>query len=382
MHLLRSDRFPAFLLLGAAALGLILANLPFGEALVDWSHTEIGAGAFALSISHWVTDLLLAIFFFTAAVELQFEFTKGQLNSPAKAVKPAIAAFGGVIVPIIIYLLIAGRGETATGWPVPTATDIAFAMGVLAMFGRGLPQQVRVFLLALAIIDDIVGIGFIAFLFAKDIGFGALGLGALLIVVFGALSRVVSRRNAPVLVPLMIVVAIAAWALVYLSGVHATIAGVLLGLAVRQGEGQRAAHALAPWVNGLILPLFALFSALVIIPQVPLGDLSPALFGIVIALPVGKFIGICVFGWLANLIGRESGEPQIAFADIVPAAALGGIGFTVSLLLARLSFADHPTIADEAVLGVLVGSLISLVASGFIVTARARHHRRSAASGS
>jgi len=379
MPLLRSARFPAFLLLGAAALGLILANLPFGDALVEWSHTEIGAGAFELSLSHWVTDLLLAVFFFTAAVELQFEFTKGQLNTPAKAVAPAITAFGGVIAPIIVYLLIAGGGETAAGWPIPTATDIAFAMGVLAMFGRGLPSQVRVFLLALAIIDDIVGIGFIAFLYTKGIDLAALALGILLVIVFAVLSRAVSRRRASWIVPLMIVVALAAWAFVFASGVHATIAGVLLGLAVRQGEGQRAAHALEPWVNGLILPLFAFFSALVVIPRVPLGELSPALFGIVVALPVGKFIGICAFGWLSTLFGRENGKPAIAFADIIPAAALGGIGFTVSLLLARLSFADDQAIADEAVLGVLIGSAISLVASGFLVTARAKHHRRIAA---
>lgn len=376
MSLLRSERFPAFLLLGAAALGLILANLPFGGQIVAWSAVEIGTGPFTLSIAHWVTDLLLAVFFFTAAVELQFEFTSGQLNTVHKAVGPAIAAFGGVITPIIVYLLIAGRGETAGGWPIPTATDIAFALGVLAMFGRGLPKQVRVFLLALAIIDDIVGIGFIAFLYTKDVSFGALAAGAALIAVFAVLSRLVSRRTAAVLVPVMIVVALAAWAFVFLSGVHATIAGVLLGLVVRQREGQRAAHALEPWVNGAILPLFALFSALVVVPRVPLGDLSPAMLGIVVALPVGKFIGICVFGWLSTLIGREGGKPHIAFADIMPAAALGGIGFTVSLLLARLSFADDPVIADEAVLGVLIGSLISLAASGVLVSLRARHHRR------
>lgn len=380
MSKLRSERFPAFLLLGAAVLGLILANLPFGGHVVEWSHIEVGAGPFALSIAHWVTDLLLAVFFFTAAVELQFEFTSGQLNTLRKAVGPAIAAFGGVVTPILVYLIIAGRGETAGGWPIPTATDIAFALGVLAMFGRGLPKQVRVFLLALAIIDDIVGIGFIAFLYTKDISFGALGLGVVLIVAFGVLSRLVSGRSARYLVPLMVVVALAAWACVFLSGVHATIAGVLLGLAVRQREGQRASHALEPWVNGLVLPLFALFSALVVIPRVPLADLSPAMFAIIVALPVGKLIGICVFGWLSSLLDRDaSGKPTIAFADIVPAAALGGIGFTVSLLLARLSFADHPAIADEAVLGVLVGSAISLVASGFVVTARARHHRRLAA---
>ncbi|MGO1769372.1 MAG: Na+/H+ antiporter NhaA [Microbacterium sp.] len=381
MPLLRSERFPAFLLLGAAALGLILANLPFGGGLIEWSHTEIGPEAIGLnlSISHWVADLLLAVFFFTAAIELQFELTKGQLNSLQKALKPAIAAFGGVITPIIVYLLIAHERDTINGWPIPTATDIAFALGVLAMFGKGLPKKLRVFLLALAIIDDIVGILFIAFLFTNDINLVNLAVGIALIVAFAALSRARSETNSAIIVTLMIVVALGAWAFVYLSGVHATIAGVLLGLVVRQGEGLRASHALEPWVNGAVLPIFAFFSALVLIPQVPLGDLSPAMFAIIVALPVGKFIGITLFGWLANLIGRERGKPEIGIADIIPAAALGGIGFTVSLLLSRLAFSEHPEVADEAVLGVLIGSLISLVASGFLVTARARHYRRLAA---
>lgn len=382
MKLLRSERFPAFLLLGAAALGLILANLPFGEALIHWSHTEVGPAAIGLnlSISHWVADLLLAVFFFTAAVELQFELTKGQLNSFHKAVKPAIAAFGGVITPIIAYLLIANEHDTINGWPIPTATDIAFALGVLAMFGKGLPKKVRVFLLALAIIDDIVGILFIAFLFTTGIDLLSLVIGAVLIVAFAVLSRMRSDGNGAVIIPLMIVVALAAWAFVYLSGVHATIAGVLLGLVVRQDVGLRASHHLEPWVNGLVLPVFAFFSALVMIPSVPLSELSPAMFGIIVALPVGKFIGITLFGWLANLIGRTDGKPEIGVADIIPAAALGGIGFTVSLLLSRLAFAAHPDIADEAVLGVLLGSLVSLIASGFLVTARARHYRRLASS--
>src|SRR5690606_9638952 len=159
MKLLRSERFPAFLLLGAAALGLIVANLPFGDAVVEWSHLEVGPAALGLnlSLSHWVADLLLAVFFFGVAVELQYEMTRGQLNSLTKIVKPAIAAAGGVLVPILVYLLLAGHGDTSQGWPIPTATDIAFALGVLAMFGKGLPTKVRVFLLALAIIDDIVG---------------------------------------------------------------------------------------------------------------------------------------------------------------------------------------------------------------------------------
>ncbi|WP_119697110.1 Na+/H+ antiporter NhaA [Microbacterium halotolerans] len=383
MKLLRSERFPAFLLLGAAALGLLLANMPFGEELIHWSHTEIGPAAIGLnlSLSHWVADLLLAIFFFTAAVELQFELTKGQLNSVQKALRPAIAALGGVLVPILAYVLIANDRDTINGWPIPTATDIAFALGVLAMFGKGLPKQVRVFLLALAIIDDIVGILFIAFLFTTDIDLLNLVIGVALIVVFAILSRLRSETNTRIVVALMIIVALAAWAFIYLSGVHATIAGVMLGLVIRQDEGLRASHALEPWVNGIVLPIFAFFSALVAVPAVPISELSPAMFAIIVALPVGKIIGITLFGWLSNFIGRKNGDPGLSVADMLPAAALGGIGFTVSLLLSRLAFAAHPMVADEAVLGVLIGSFISLIIAAFLVSARARHYRRLAAQG-
>lgn len=384
MKLLRSERFPAFLLLGAAALGLIVANLPFGGAVIEASHAHLavpGTGL-DLSISHWVSDFLLAIFFFGVAVELQYELTKGQLNSARKAIQPAIAAAGGVLVPIGVYLLFAaGDPATRDGWPVPTATDIAFALGVLAMFGRGLPSKVRVFLLALAIIDDIVGILFIAVLFAHDIDFGSLAIGILLVVAFAVLSRFRNDRNTVVLTIAMVVLGLAAWAFVYLGGIHATIAGVMLGLAIRQDEGMHARHALEPWINGLILPIFAFFAALVAIPQVSPSELSPALWGILVALPVGKLIGIGLFGWIAVRI-RPKGEPvSIAFPDILAAAALGGIGFTVSLLMANLAFADDALLRDEAILGVLGGSVISLVMAAVLVSMRARHHRRLQAEG-
>ncbi|OCG76597.1 Na+/H+ antiporter NhaA [Microbacterium sediminis] len=380
MKLLRSERFPAFLLLGAAVLGLLVANLPFGGAVIEASHAHLaipGTGL-DLSIAHWVSDFLLAIFFFGAAIELVYEITSGQLNSVKRALTPAIAAAGGVIVPIAIYLLIAGHDPaTAGGWPVPTATDIAFALGVLAMFGKGLPSKVRVFLLALAIIDDIVGIIFIAVLFAHDLDLGSLAIALVLVIAFAVVSRYLNPRNRAVLVPIMIVLGLGAWAFTYLGGIHATIAGVLLGVAIRQNTGMHARHVLEPWINGLILPVFAFFAALVMIPQVSVSELSPALWGILVALPVGKIIGISAAGWLAVRLNRTKGEePAIHFADIVAAGALGGIGFTVSLLMANLAFADDPAIKDQAILGVLGGSLIALALSAVLVSWRAAHHRR------
>ncbi|GAA1727015.1 Na+/H+ antiporter NhaA [Microbacterium paludicola] len=384
MHLLRSERFPAVLLLTAAAIGLLIANLPFGEAVIDASHVHLAVPGtpIDLSLAHWVSDGLLAIFFFGVAVELQYELTSGELSSVRKAVQPAIAAAGGVIVPILVFLAIAGHDPaTADGWPIPTATDIAFALGVLAVFGRGLPSPVRVFLLALAIIDDIVGIIFIAVVFAHGIDLGMLGIGALLVVAFAVLSRIDpdTRRAQTVVVVLMIVTAVAAWAFVLLSGVHATIAGVLLGLAVQQGPGMRARHVLEPWINGAILPLFAFVAALVVIPQVSPTELSPALWAVVVALPLGKIIGITLFGWLAMRIRPRGTAPGVRFLDIVAAGTLGGVGFTVSLLLANLAYTENDAIRDQAILGVLGGSLIALVLSAVIVSLRARHYRLTAA---
>ncbi|WP_345751033.1 Na+/H+ antiporter NhaA [Microbacterium rhizophilus] len=385
MKLLRSERFPAILLLASAALGLLVANLPFGGAVIEFSHAHlpIPGTPIDLSLAHWVSDGLLAIFFFGVAVELQYELTTGELSSVRRALQPAIAAAGGVLVPILIYLAVAGADPaTRDGWPIPTATDIAFALGVLAVFGRGLPSPVRVFLLALAIIDDIVGIVFIALLFAHDIQLGMLAVGALLVVVFAILSRIDPDGRGPriAVVALLTGTAVLAWAFVLLSGVHATIAGVLLGLAMQQSPAMRARHVLEPWINGAILPLFAFAAALVVIPQVSPRELSPALWAILVALPVGKIIGISLFGWLAMRMRPRGTAPAVAFPDLIAAGTLGGIGFTVSLLLANLAFADDAAIRDQAILGVLGGSTIALVLCAVLVSLRARHHRRPASS--
>ncbi len=381
---LRGQQFPAVLLLLAAGLGLLLANLPTHDALaaVLDLHIAVPGTSLDLSIVDWVSEGLLAIFFLVVAIELRHELTHGELDSPRKAVQPAIAAAGGVLVPIAVYLLIAGGGTTATGWPIPTATDIAFALGVLAMFGRGLPSTVRVFLLALAILDDIIGIVFIAVLFAHDVQWLPLLLAAVAAAVFWALSRALHARGHAAVAVAMAVVGVLAWGLVAASGIHATIAGVLLGLVMSPVPAARTRHALEPTVNGLILPVFAFVAAFVVIPAVSPTELSPAFWGIVVALPVGKIVGISLFGWIAMRIRPRGAAPALPFGDILAAGALGGIGFTVSLLLANLAFAAQPGIRDQAILGVLVGSLIALVLAGAIVSLRARRYRRLASAAS
>ncbi|MFJ4016068.1 Na+/H+ antiporter NhaA [Microbacterium sp. NPDC090014] len=375
---LRGQQFPAVLLLVAAGLGILLANLPSHDALaavLDF-HIAVPGTVLDLSIEHWVSDGLLAVFFLVVAIELRHELTHGELDSPSKAVQPAIAAAGGVLVPIAVYLLIAGDSATATGWPIPTATDIAFALGVLAMFGRGLPSNVRVFLLALAILDDIIGIIFIAVLFAHDVQWLFLALAVAAVVAFWLLSRLLHAKGHPAVAVAMIIVGVVAWGLVASSGIHATIAGVMLGLVMSPVPAARTRHVLEPTVNGAILPIFAFVAAFVVIPALAPSELSPAFWGIVVALPVGKIIGISLFGWLAMRIRPRGAAPALPFADIFAAGALGGIGFTVSLLLANLAFADDAGTRDQAILGVLVGSLVALVLSGVIVSLRARTYRR------
>ncbi len=377
MSLLRSARFPAVLLLAAASIGLIVANGPAAPIAFAVADAHLGIpGIVDLSVRHWISDGLLAVFFFIAAVELQFELTSGQLASPRRAVLPAIAAAGGVIAPVVLYVLIAGGEATSAGWPIPTATDIAFALGVLAVFGRGLPSGVRIFLLALAILDDIVGIVFIAVLFTADVDFAMMLLALVFVVVFAACSRLLDTRARPVAVVGLVVTAIGTWYAVHESGVHATIAGVVLGLAMAQQPALRARHALEPWVNAIVLPLFALCAALVAIPAVSAGELSPAFWGVLVALPVGKIIGIAVAGGLAQRLLRVPKNDRLAGGDLLAAGALGGIGFTVSLLLSELAFSGAPDIRDQATLGVLAGSAISLVIAGILVSWRAWHHRR------
>jgi len=371
--LLRSARFPALLLLIAAALGLVLANSPVADAAAAVKGAYVGIpDVFTLSVGHWIADGLLAMFFFVAAVELQYELTNGQLNSPRKALQPIIAAAGGVLVPIAVYLIVAGSGETAAGWPIPTATDIAFALGVLAVFGKGLPSGLRVFLLALAILDDIVGILFIAVLFTSDVDLLMLGAAVVLLVVFRLLSGQLGGRGSRAIAVLMVVVAAAVWFFVHESGVHATIAGVALGLVMYQQPALRTRHALEPWVNAIVLPVFALAASLVAIPQVSPTELSPAFWGVALALPVGKIVGIALAGWLSMFLGGT----RLAFGDLLAAGALGGIGFTVSLLMSELAFSVDAATRDQATLGVLAGSAVSLIVAACLVSLRAWQHRR------
>ena len=375
----RSERYAAISLAAAAVLGLVLANSVAGPGLIELFASHIGLPALELdlSIGHWITDGLLVIFFFIVAVELRHELTVGELNSVKHALAPGIAAVGGVVVPAALYLVIAGP-DFAQGWPIPTATDIAFALGLIALVGRGLPGRIRVFLLALAVLDDLIAIVIIAVFFSHSIDFLALGMAVVAVYLFRFIGCQGRINNAAIRTTLLIIVALFAWYFTVLSGVHATIAGVALGLVLNPRLAQQAAHALQPVTNAVILPLFAFASALVLIPAVSPTELSPAFWGIAVGLPVGKIIGIMIAGSIVALIAKRGEAPETLIRgwDLLTVAAVAGIGFTVSLLMTELAFAGNDAIRDEGVLAVLVGSAVAIVVGGSLVSWRSRHYRK------
>jgi NhaA family Na+:H+ antiporter len=372
VSIIRSERWSAVLLIVAAAVGLVVANTGIGPSVIDFTHVRLGVPGFGLSIAHWVTDGLLAIFFFLAAIELKHELTGGELSSVRKAVVPAAAAVGGVIAPALIYLAVVHDARFASGWPIPTATDVAFALGVLALAGRRLPTRVRALLLALAVLDDLIAILIIAFFFTSQLSWLPLVLAMPVVGVFGWLSR---RRQRPWTVAVLVLLGLVAWVLVTLSGIHPTIAGVGLGLVMARGSGSMAKHALDPVSNGIVLPVFAFVAALVAIPAVGIGSLSPAFWAIVLALPLGKLIGITAGASVAIAVTRRGGPSVAPIGDIVVVAALGGIGFTVSLLMNQLAWRGDSELTDEGTIAVIVASVLAAIIGTVVTTLRSRRYR-------
>ena len=376
MTLLRSAQFAAIALIIAAALGLGLANSPLGATLFDARDTHLAVGPLDLSAGHWVTDGLLAIFFLLAAIELKHELRHGELDSARKAFVPVVAAVGGVILPALLFLLLVPSTDMKSGWPIPTATDIAFALGVLAIVGRALPSRVRALLLALAVIDDLVAILIIAVVFPGELQPVALLLAVPVVLVFGLLSYRLTTRNRGIVVPVMVLLGVAAWVLVAISGIHPTIAGVALGLILASPRGARLRYWVEPWSNAIVLPVFAFVATLVVIPDLSTTPLGPVFFGVLIALPVGKVVGITGGALLARAINGRAEVAPIPLGDLLTVAALGGIGFTVSLLMNELAFENARALATEGTLGVLAGSIVSMLLGGTVGALRSRWYTR------
>ncbi|MEU2780983.1 Na+/H+ antiporter NhaA [Streptomyces sp. NPDC007110] len=382
---LRTETVGGVLLLVAAIAALLWANIPaLQDSYESVGHYHFGPEALGLNLSveHWAADGLLAIFFFVAGIELKRELVAGDLKDPSKAVLPVVAALCGMAVPALVYTLtvVTGGGSMA-GWAVPTATDIAFALAVLAVIGTSLPSALRAFLLTLAVVDDLFAILIIALFFTEQLNFAALGGAVAGLAVFWLLVRK-GVRGWYVYVPLALVI----WGLMYNSGIHATIAGVAMGLMLRctrhEGEkespGEHIEHLVRPLSAGLAVPLFALFSAGVVVSGGALRDVftQPETLGVLLGLVVGKAVGIFGGTWLTARFTRASLSDDLAWADVFAVATLAGIGFTVSLLIDELAFAGDTALTDEVKAAVLLGSLIAAALATVLLKVRNAKYRR------
>jgi NhaA family Na+:H+ antiporter len=394
---LSRDTTGGLLLLVATVLALVLANSPAGSFYQQVRDFSIGPEALHLNlrVGAWAADGLLAIFFFVVGLELKQEVVAGSLRDPRAAALPIAAAIGGVVVPAAIFTAInIGAGPDALqGWAIPAATDIAFAVAVIAVVGKRLPPALRTFLLTLAVVDDLIAITIIAVFYTAGIAFLPLVLALVPLAVFAVLVRR-GVRAWWLLIPL----GVTAWALVHASGVHATIAGVALGLLVpavataragvthRGPDGHEERHPLthhfaekwSPVSSGVAVPVFAFFSAGVAVGGVDglVTSLSDSVaIGIVVALVVGKAVGITGASLLVTRLPGIRLDPSLRWLDVLGLSFVAGIGFTVSLLVGELAYGTGSEQDDVVKVGVLVGSLIAAVIGGGILAVQGRRRR-------
>jgi NhaA family Na+:H+ antiporter len=364
--ILRSETVGGLLALGAALVALIWANSPADSAYHSFVGLEVGP----LDLEHWGADGALTLFFFVAGLELKREFVVGSLRRPADALVPVTAAICGVAVPALLYLAVnvgASSGRPG-GWAIPAATDIAFALAVLSVVGSNLPVSLRAFLLTLAVVDDLVVITIIAVVFTDTVHVVDLVVALALVAVWAGLQRARVDRGW-----IYLPIAVAAWWFMHESGVHATIAGVLLGLLTRvrrdPGEhhapAERLEHRLTPVSASLAVPFFALVSAGV--PVSGGGSLlrDPVVIGVLVGLVVGKPLGVLGGTYVVTRLTRAELNEELRWSQMVGVSLLAGIGFTVSLLVADLSFSGHE--ADAAKVGVLAASVVAAVLGALVL---------------
>ncbi|KAA5605622.1 Na+/H+ antiporter NhaA [Roseospira marina] len=374
-NFLRMEASGGILLMIAAALALIVANSPVASYYTAFfeTHLIIGFGDYSLdkTLIHWVNDGLMAVFFLLVGLEIKREVVQGELSSPSKAALPLIAAIGGMVMPALVYLVFNFTDPvTSRGWAIPAATDIAFALGILMLLGSRAPLSMKIFLTALAIIDDLGAIIIIALFYTEDLSLVALYAGLGCVAVLITLNVAGVRKVAP-----YVLVGIILWVCVLKSGVHATLAGVALALAIPLGERGKdhkdlaghLEHELHPWVAYAILPLFAFANAGVSLQGLtPAALLAPVPLGIALGLFVGKQIGVMGFLWLGKALRLCKLPEDVTWSHIYGVALLTGIGFTMSLFIGTLAFEHTPDYADDVRLGVLGGSILSGLA-GYVV---------------
>jgi NhaA family Na+:H+ antiporter len=369
---LRRTTAGGIVLIATTAVALALASAFGGERTHHfWEQSfTVSLGeriAFGMSLHHWVNDGLMALFFLLVGLELKREILVGELSSIRDAALPVVAAVGGMVVPALVFAAFTAGTPFIRGWGIPMATDIAFAVGILVLLAWRVPRNLIVFLTALAIADDLGAVLVIAVFYTANLNAGALGAAAGLFALLLALNGGGIRRPLP-----YAVVGILLWAAVYRSGVHATIAGILLAMAIpARGDDcplERWEHALTPWVTFAVIPVFALANAGIDLTAIEWSGAlaSPLTLGIVSGLVLGKFAGISLFSWLAIRAGVGRLPSGVTWPQLLGAAWLGGIGFTMSLFIAQLAFTDAAAI-EQAKLGILAGSAVSaLVGLGWL----------------
>ena len=396
-EILRKETVGGALLVAGAVIALIWANSPASESYFALRDFRIGYAPWhlELSLGAWAADGLLAVFFFLVGLELKREFVAGDLRRFSTSIVPITAAAGGVAIPAVIYAVVnATSPDTLRGWAIPTATDIAFAVAVLAIIGSHLPSALRIFLLTLAVVDDLIAISIIAVFYSSDIQAGPLLLALVPLALYTFLAQKYRRffgtkAAAPwvILLPLGVVT----WALVHASGIHATVAGVLLGFAVpvirsKASGGPSAGpglseifeHRFRPISAGIAVPVFAFFSAGVSVGGWEgLGSAltDPVALGIILALVLGKPAGILGTTWVLTKATKASLDKSFKWIDVFGVSLLAGIGFTVSLLVAELSFGHGSVHDDHAKVGILAASLLAAALASIVLTTRNRQYR-------
>ncbi len=368
---LRRETVGGSIALVAAVVAVVWANTPVADGYLWLRHLQLGP----LNFEQWAGDGALTVFFFVAGLEVKREFLVGSLRRPADAAVPIAAAVCGVLVPSLIYLLVNLSGNR-DGWAVPSATDIAFALAVLAVVGSSLPDQLRAFLLTLAVVDDLIVIVIIAVFFTNDLHVISLAVAVALLATYAVLQRL-RVRSAVIYLPLVLGV----WWAVHESGIHATIAGVALGLLTRvkpdAGEvhspAERLEHRIVPFSAGVAVPLFAFLTAGVALSGGGTLLRDPVVIGIVLGLVLGKPLGVLGGAWLLTRFTHAELNEELAWRDVAGVAVLAGVGFTVSLLVSDLSFTG--TELEAAKTAVLVGSVAAALFAALLLGRRNRLHR-------
>lgn len=377
---LKDETFGGALLLGAGLLAIIIANSFAGDWYAELLETKIGFESIGLklTVAHWAADGLLAIFFLVAGLELKHELVHGSLSKPRQAMVPIVAALAGMIFPaVIFYLIVRGDSEALVGWAIPVATDIAFALAVLAVAGRGLPAELRAFLLTLAVVDDLGAITIIAVFYSEDIDRNMLFLMVVLLLAYALLQKF-NLTKWYLLVPLGLMI----WWATYQSGIHATVAGIAIAMLTRvqHRDGEESSPAeitevkVRPISVAIAVPIFAFTAAGVDLRDLGFVDTvgSQLSLAVIAGLVIGKPLGVIGSTYLLTRFTSARLNDNLRWSDVLAVGLLAGIGFTVSLLITKLSYVENITLLSEAKVGVLSGSFLSAIIAITVMQIRAR----------